>query len=158
MDSSHAYIRRTFVWAIIRSVRNVAYLPILAHHPLCSFIHLLLTLKWTLLPHTIPTYHPHTYIYMLVSQCSYIYVFQPSIIIFFQAHTLARTHIFRGTTTLWLSNPYPPSAARIIRESRVHASSEFVFVAVKPNVWKLVDAPPWVYISIPLLLLALLKM
>lgn len=29
-------------------------------------------------------------------------------------------------------------------------SSGFVFVAVKPNTWKLEYAPPWVHISIPL--------
>lgn len=156
----HISIRRTFVCAITRRVRKVAYLPILARHPLCSFIHLLLTLKWTLLPHTKPTTTTIAYlpIFICVSVFVYICVFQPSIIIFSQAHTLVRTHIFRGTTTLCLSNPYPPSAARIICEFRVHASSEFVFVAVKPNVWKLVYAPPWVYISIPLLVLALLKM
>lgn len=153
-------LRKLYIWVTCgfvtctRSVRNVAYLPILAHHPLCSFIHLLLTLKWTLLPHTKPT----STTYMHVSQCSYFCVFQPSIIIFSQAHTLVRTYIFLGTTTLCLSNPYPPSAARIICGLHVHASSEFVFVAVKPNVWKLVYAPPWVFISIPLLVLALLKM
>lgn len=115
----HISIRRTFVCAIIRSVRNVAYLPSLAHHPLCSFIHLLLTLKWTLLPHTKNT----TTLYACVSV--FVYPCVPT----FYYNIFSSTYSTRPYTYIsWHIHPQskqPLSTQRIPHHLRVSCTCEF---------------------------------
>lgn len=133
----HISIRRTFVCAIIRSVRNVAHSHTI-HYVASSTYSLRLS---ELCFRTRNLTERRTYMHM----CLRIYILcVPT----FYYNIFSSTYIRPHTYISWHNHPLskqPLSAQRSphhLRELRVHASWEFVFVAVKPNVWKLVYAPP----------------
>lgn len=130
MDSSHAYIYSyTFVCAIIRSVRNVAYLyTYMYSHTIHNVASSTLRLSELCFRNTRNLPPP---IYACVSLCTYICVFQPSIIIFSQAHTLVRAHIFRGTATLSLSKQ------PLFTQKQPASSASFVYMRVQnSSLWQ----------------------